>query len=99
MANVSNTVDGMRKSGDHFVRTYEEIDGHMKNLKTELAALSSSWTGAASRIFHETMDGWGVEFDQILKDLDAMADKLLGGAGHVESSEDFALQQGHFFKN
>ncbi|MBB5874192.1 WXG100 family type VII secretion target [Allocatelliglobosispora scoriae] len=95
---VSNTSEGMRSSGAQFVATYNEIDGYMKGLRNELQALSGQWTGEASTVFHNTMDQWGVEFDAILKDLDAMADKLLGGAGHVESAEDFALQQGHFFK-
>ncbi|NBE83364.1 WXG100 family type VII secretion target [Micromonospora rubida] len=95
---ISNTSGGMQAAGQRFVSTYGEIDGHMKSLKNELNSLRSQWDGSAAAIFENTMVQWGTEFDKILRDLDSMADRLIGGAGHVESAEDFAIQQGSFFK-
>lgn len=95
---ISNTSGGMKAAGQRFVATYGEIDGYMKSLRNELSALRSQWDGSAASVFENTMNQWGAEFDKILVDLDSMADRLTGGAGHVESAEDFALQQGAFFK-
>lgn len=98
MAFTANTSEGMQLSGQEFTRTYAEVVGHMKTLKSEMEALRPRWTGQASTIFQNTMDNWGVEFDNIAKHLDTMADLLIGGAGNVEQAEDQAIQQGHFFK-
>lgn len=95
---TSTTSSGMQAAGQHFVATYNEIDGYMKSLQSQLQVLRSQWDGSAAPIFESTMTTWGVEFDKILRELDAMADLLIGGAGHYERAEDFAIQQGTFFQ-
>jgi len=95
---TSNTSTGMQAAGQQFIATYDEVTGHMNSLRGELQALRSRWDGSAARVFEDTMTQWGVEFDKIVRDLDSMADRLIGGAGHVEAAEDFAIQQGSFFK-
>jgi WXG100 family type VII secretion target len=86
----------MQACGYRFVTTYDVLVQTMQDLRSKLLVLRSRWDGEAAKIFENTMIDWGRDFDTITSHLDAMADKLIGGAGHIERAEDEAIQNGKF---
>jgi WXG100 family type VII secretion target len=94
---ADNDEKGMKVAGLEFGNAFDDVSKIMVNLGTELGNFREEWKGQASRKFDEAMGNWGAEFDKLLRQLDAMADKLIGGAGNVADAEDFAENQGSFF--
>ncbi|GAB3158405.1 hypothetical protein GCM10027290_61570 [Micromonospora sonneratiae] len=92
--NTSNDSEAMKEAGALAVATYQEIVGYMRDLDTHTSALH--WKGQAATLFRQTMDAWSNEFNGVLKELDSIADRLVGGAGNVEQAEDYASGQAFF---
>ena len=88
-AGTGTQVDfpGMRDAAAYFADGVNRCEREVKNFDTTVSQLSVDWGGESAKLFMGFVGEFKVQFNRVIRALDAMHDALLGTEGHYSSNE------------
>jgi ESAT-6 family protein len=89
---IANDAAAMRSAATDFENTVNQCTSVARQMDAQVATLSASWTGNASRAYQNVMDAWGQQFTRVVRALDTMKDTLLQNSSTFQQSDDSAAQ-------
>ncbi|NUW40960.1 WXG100 family type VII secretion target [Nonomuraea rhodomycinica] len=93
---AATSPTSLKKAAGYCQTTAQYIEGQRRRVQDIKAYIMVNWESNAARAFGRALDQWDIEFNQVIKILEGIYDKLNIGAGVYANAadDDMDLVQG-----
>jgi WXG100 family type VII secretion target len=75
-APIAVRVEDLQRAHEDFVAALNTSRAQLNEMDNQVGSLGTSWTGAAATAFSRSLQQWGQEFQNIIRQLDGMRSRL-----------------------
>ncbi|GAA2320246.1 hypothetical protein GCM10010149_86380 [Nonomuraea roseoviolacea subsp. roseoviolacea] len=92
---AATSPTSLKKAAGYCQTTAQYIEGQRRRVQEIKAYIMANWESNAARAFGRALDQWDVEFNQVIKILEGIYDKLNIGAGVYANAADHDMDLVH----